>query len=137
MDFYQKLEARNPQDACPTCEMIGGYCGGENHPSCGLFENGRPVPAQKKETNMLNLTPHAITVRLPDGSDRTFPPSGTLARVETYETSAANLDGVPTAYRRTGKVEGLTLPLSQPVLVSGMVLAELTGTDNSDISWKE
>jgi hypothetical protein len=23
--------------------MVGGYCGGENHPSCGLFVDGRPV----------------------------------------------------------------------------------------------
>ena len=79
---------------------------------------------------MLNLTPHAITVRLPDGSERTFPPSGTVARVTTFETSALSLDGIPTAYRRTGNVEGLALPLTQPVLVSGMVLAELTGEDN-------
>lgn len=79
---------------------------------------------------MLNLTPHAITVRLPDGTERTYPPSGTVARVATYETSAANLDGIPTSYRRTGMIEGLTLPVAEPVLVSGMVLAELTGTDN-------
>ena len=45
--------------------------------------------------------------RLPDGSERTFPPSGTVARVVTFQTSAANLDGIPTAYRRTGNVEGL------------------------------
>jgi len=79
---------------------------------------------------MLNLTPHAIVVRLPDGSERTFQPSGTVARVVTFQTSAANLDGIPTSYRRTGNVEGLTLPLPQPVLVSGMVLAELEGADN-------
>jgi len=79
---------------------------------------------------MINLTPHAITVRLPDSSERTFPPSGTVARVLTYETSAADIDGIKTAYRRTGKVEGLTVPLAGPVLVSGMVLAELSGTDN-------
>lgn len=79
---------------------------------------------------MLNLTPHAITVRLPDGSERTFQPSGTVARVTTFQTSAANLDGIPTSYRRTGNVEGLTLPLTQPVLVSGMVLAELSGAEN-------
>lgn len=76
---------------------------------------------------MLNLTPHSITVRLPDGSERTFPPSGAVARVVTYETSAADIQGIKTAYRRTGKVEGLTLPVTEPVLVSGMVLAELTG----------
>lgn len=79
---------------------------------------------------MINLTPHSITVRLPDGSERVYPPSGTVARVMTFETSAADIDGIKTAYRRTGKVEGLTLPLTGPVLVSGMVLAELTGVDN-------
>jgi hypothetical protein len=79
---------------------------------------------------MLNLTPHAIIVRLADGTERVYPPSGTVARVITFQTSAANLDGIPTSYRRTGNVEGLTLPLTGPVLVSGMVLAELTGADN-------
>ena len=79
---------------------------------------------------MINLTPHAITVRLSDGTSRTYPPSGTVARVTTYETSAADVDGIQTAYRRTGSVEGLTLPVTEPVLVSGMVLAELSGVDN-------
>jgi len=78
---------------------------------------------------MLNLTPHAITIRLPDGTDRTFPPSGVVARVVTFETSGLSLDGIPTVYRKTGNVEGLTLPLTQPVLVSSMVLAELPGAD--------
>ena len=38
-----RLKARDPRHPCPTCEMVGGYCGGENHPSCGLFVDGRPV----------------------------------------------------------------------------------------------
>jgi len=79
---------------------------------------------------MLNLTPHSIVVRLADGTERVYPASGTVARVATYETSAADIDGIKTAYRRTGKVEGLPSPLTGPVLVSGMVLAELTGMDN-------
>lgn len=79
---------------------------------------------------MINLTPHAITVRLPDGTDRTYPPSGTVARVRTFETSALSVDGIPAVYRRVGNVEGLTLPLTQPVLVSSMVLAEIPGADN-------
>jgi len=79
---------------------------------------------------MINLTPHAIVVRLPDGTERVYPASGTVARVTTFETSALSLDGIPTAYRRTGNVEGLTLPLRKPVLVSAMVLAELPGVNN-------
>jgi hypothetical protein len=38
-----RLKARDPRHPCPTCEMVGGYCGGENHPSCGVFEDGRPA----------------------------------------------------------------------------------------------
>jgi len=49
-DFYQKLAESNPQDPCPTCEQFGGWCGRAIHPSCGLFENHRPVAAQKKES---------------------------------------------------------------------------------------
>jgi hypothetical protein len=82
------------------------------------------------EKKMINLTPHSITIRLPDGSERTYPPSGTVARVVTFETTGLSVDGIPTVYRKTGNVEGLTLPLTQPVLVSSMVLAELPCADN-------
>ena len=44
--YADVLAARDPRDSCPTCENVGGYCGGENHPSCGLFDNGRPVAAE-------------------------------------------------------------------------------------------
>jgi|GEM_PF-2422683 len=49
MNFADTLARRDPCDPCPTCEMVGGYCGGENHPSCGLFDNGRPVAAQRPD----------------------------------------------------------------------------------------
>ena len=45
-NFADVLAARDPRDPCPTCEQVGGYCGGENHPSCGLFADGRPVAAE-------------------------------------------------------------------------------------------
>ena len=51
--YAETLAERNPQDPCPTCEQVGGYCGGENHPSCGLFAEGRPVAAKKKCTERL------------------------------------------------------------------------------------
>lgn len=44
--YAETLAERNPQDPCPTCEQVGGYCGGENHPSCGLFADGRPAAAE-------------------------------------------------------------------------------------------
>ena len=43
LSFPDALAARDPRDPCPTCAAVGGYCGGENHPSCGLFSHGKPI----------------------------------------------------------------------------------------------
>jgi len=75
---------------------------------------------------MLNLTPHAITVRLPDGSEVTFHPSGQLARIETVETAAAPVDGIPSVYRRLTTPVGLPAE-GVPCLVSAMVLGAVPG----------
>ena len=74
---------------------------------------------------MLNLTPHAIVVRTPDG-DLTFPPSGTVARVATVERDAGQYNGIPLVTRATGAVTGLP-DEGTPCLVSGMVLAAVPG----------
>lgn len=75
---------------------------------------------------MLNLTPHAITVRLPDGTDRIYPPSGTVARVTMEEDVAFYLHEVPVIRRKPGKVVGLPTDGTR-CLVSGMVLDALRG----------
>lgn len=70
-----------------------------------------------------NLTPHAITVRMPDGNEQTFPPSGLIARVATVETPTGSLYGVPVVRRTFGAVqipEGISE--SGPLIVSSMVL---------------
>jgi hypothetical protein len=80
---------------------------------------------------MINLTPHPIVIRRPDG-DWTIPPSGSIARVTMQETVAGAIDGVPVVTRRAGHVTGLvrdSAGLPVPCLVSAMVLAALpTGT---------
>jgi hypothetical protein len=84
---------------------------------------------------MINLTPHAITIRLPSGDDVTFPPSGTVARVSTVAQDTGMLvAGVRVVRNTYGPVTGLPrdaagVPL--PCIVSGMVLAALpVGTPN-------
>lgn len=32
-------------EPCPVCTVVGGYCGGSGHPSCGAFRDGRPISA--------------------------------------------------------------------------------------------
>ena len=74
--------------------------------------------------NFLNLTPHAIVVRLADGSDLTFPPSGKVARVDELPTTViGEFDGI-TILSRT--VFGKVIDLPDPVegtafIVSGLV----------------
>lgn len=75
---------------------------------------------------MLNLTPHAITIQLADGTTVTFPPSGRLARVASQEVEVGTLHGVPVIKRAFGAVEGLPDD-GAPCLVSALVLSACPG----------
>ena len=79
---------------------------------------------------MLNLTPHAITLRTPDG-DVTIAPSGRIARVTTAaEATELVVAGVRVVRNTYGPVTGLPTD-GTPCIVSGMVLAALpAGTPN-------
>jgi hypothetical protein len=82
----------------------------------------------EKETDMLNLTPHPITLQRPDGSSVTLPPSGTLARVGSTEAVAGvcPVTGMPVITRTLGLPLGLP-PENTPAIVSAMVLAACPG----------
>lgn len=77
---------------------------------------------------MLNLTPHAITLSLPNGESVTFPPSGNLARVASQEIVIGTLQGVPVIQRQFGAVEGLPED-GTPCLVSALVLSAFPGRE--------
>ena len=84
---------------------------------------------------MVNLTPHDITIRRPDGSDWVIPADGTVARVEMAEKSIeARGLGIPVIRRNAGPVVGLPRDergVPMPCIVSSMVLAALpAGTLN-------
>jgi len=69
----------------------------------------------------INLTPHELNVHTPDGV-RTFPPSGTVSRVPSYDRECLDLDGIPTVISDYGEVTDLPAPQEGVVLiVSGMV----------------
>lgn len=69
--------------------------------------------------DFVNLTPHAIVLN--DG--RSFPPSGTVARVSSSFEEGAQIDGI-TIYRSvTGEITGLPDPIARTIyIVSAMVL---------------
>ena len=82
---------------------------------------------------LLNLTPHAITIRTSDG-DITIPPSGGMARVAANAVRVGAYNGIPVVSNKYGPVEGLVRDeqgVPVPCIVSGMVLAALpAGTPN-------
>lgn len=62
------------------------------------------------KTDIINLTPHDITVRLEDGTEKTFPASGETARVEVNNKSRGNLDGIEVVAQEYGEIQGLPEP---------------------------
>lgn len=86
---------------------------------------------------VVNLTPHALTLRDADGVDHTFQPAapkGGEARVAeapsvTFEVPGLGLKVPGVVSARKGEVVGLPDPVPGTLyLVSGMVLSELAGT---------
>jgi hypothetical protein len=76
---------------------------------------------------MLNLTPHAITIRA-NGADTTIQPSGQLARVSSTEeqVGVCPLTGAPIMRRVFGEVTGLPTD-GTPCIVSALVLSACAG----------
>lgn len=73
---------------------------------------------------IVNLTPHAIVIRLADGSDRTIPPSGQIARMAMVPTEAEPVAGVPTVKTVFGEVVGLPPAEEGVVFVTSTPLAQ-------------
>jgi len=76
---------------------------------------------------IINATPHDITVITEKGTT-VYPRSGIIARVETTQTLAVEINGIPLFQQEFGKVEGLPEPEFRVMyIVSGMVLQASKG----------
>lgn len=82
---------------------------------------------------LVNLTPHPVTLRLPDGTDLTLDPAPEPARVSTLnaDSPASEWATVPVPvvpFPPYGPVEGLPLPTpGKSYIVSLLVLARCAG----------
>ena len=76
---------------------------------------------------ILNYTPHAIVVRLADGTDRAFPPSGVVARVKTTDVPLEAVDGIPTVRMTFGEVEGLLPEEEGTICIVSSLVAQASG----------
>jgi hypothetical protein len=82
--------------------------------------------------NFVNLTPHAIVIRLVDGTDLTIAPSGKIARVdEMPNVHTGDINGIPIMART---VFGQVIDLPEPTegvgyIVSGLVAGVVYRSD--------
>jgi len=60
---------------------------------------------------LINLTPHPIVTKAPNGKERVYPPTGPVARVIEMREEIGKIDDVPLYRMGYGKVEGLPRPL--------------------------
>jgi len=80
----------------------------------------------------VNLTPHPIVIRLNDGSDLSFPPSGKVARVDEEPAhNLGNVNGIPILSRtKFGEVVDLPEPVEGVgYIVSGLVAGQVYRSD--------
>lgn len=76
--------------------------------------------------DILNLTPHAISVRQCDGKILTVPPSGIVARVSVSRTGKGFIEGVPVSDICNGAVTGVPDSVDDRIyLVSSLVATSL------------
>lgn len=87
--------------------------------------------------NLVNLTPHEITLQAHDGQRHIIPPSGTVARVASVPGELREIPGVPVPVADPttfGKVENLPDPQSGTFfIVSAMVASALDGSRSDDV----
>ena len=56
---------------------------------------------------IINLTSHEVVVLCEDGTRKTYPPSGQIARVEIEDVCLGHLDGIPIFKGKVKKVAGI------------------------------
>lgn len=71
--------------------------------------------------NVINLTPHAITLESSAGT-KTYPPSETPARVSFTQTQTGEVDGFPIVKTSYGEITGLPAPAENTYYVVSMVV---------------
>lgn len=82
---------------------------------------------------LINLTPHEITLVRKDGEKVVIPPSGKVARVRVEQKEVGEIDGFPVVQSEFGEVEGLPEEREGVIyIVSFPVLQALQGT-RSDV----
>ena len=73
---------------------------------------------------IVNLTPHPVSVISPDGSMRIFPPSGTVARVESTAIQVDTISGIPVMSVKFNALQNLPDPEPGTVFIVSAITAQ-------------
>lgn len=80
---------------------------------------------------LINLTPHDIVIEKEDGTRKTYPATGQVARVEVEDIIIGNIDGIPVHKGKIKKVAGI--PQKQDGAMYIVSLFVLQNTDREDL----
>jgi len=72
---------------------------------------------------IVNLTPHTITVELPDGTRQSFESSG-VARCSVKNVVVDEIGGIPVSTAEYGDVVGLPEPQADTIYIASMLVAQ-------------
>ena len=73
----------------------------------------------------INLTPHEIRVRLTNGEEFKFAPSGQAARVSVTSEKVAEPEGIPVLRQVFGAVQGLPEPEEGVIYITSTLVAQV------------
>jgi len=80
---------------------------------------------------LINLTPHQVVVRLADGGDVIFSPSGRVARCAVSQETVGEANGIPIVRSVFGAVEGLPEAQDGTIyIVSSLVAQAVAGRED-------
>lgn len=74
--------------------------------------------------NLVNLTPHEITVITDDGKEIKIPPSGRIARILTKDEKVGEVNGISMYETKLVEVQDLPEPMPNTLFIVSVVVAE-------------
>lgn len=82
---------------------------------------------------LVNLTPHKISVFLPNGEKTEIEPSGTVARVQARSVEIGTVEGIPVVRTEFGAVDGLPEPQPNTIFIVSTLVAQALKGKRHDI----
>jgi len=83
----------------------------------------------------INLNKHAITLRLPNGEDVVFPPSGQICEVAIKQTQTNEINNIPIMSNSYGDIQGIPpAEYDTFLIVNEMVISKMAYCGNNIIA---